>query len=544
VISKKIKKIQVETLQVLEEVLNSPFFSVHSNSKGLKQYKMLARFIESMQKYKKNLEEHSKIKYDWAKTEEILPEQTKQAILDASNLLCSQKVSIEQEIVKTDSQVQLLTKIKDNIEKKWKRILKMSQDLNQKNLKWVEEVKILKELRKQLAHDSLFVAVEVVSAYRYPNPIRTNLLEASSEVLTRRYPSFQGNPKFPSNSFSHLVSVKTNGRQYKGVHLLDKLGFFSSTVSGVMSVFQYSLPYPWIIDTYKVFMEFVNSIEEEVYDFTLETGFESRLEILMNEGRAAMIINPSPAHLLALHSLIQCRVNYYLFTSRGLNTENLEFRIANLNIKFNPKFRFYFCSEGVFAETQHLFSVFSMEFEGNDWKNMMFLKILKHIDTEFTLNKEDNYKNLYSHKDQTLFEEKEVVNKLQVSYEKDNPLGFFDFLDEVWNSLFINDSEVPKHQKNFLKEEGELFNMDCPQLLDALYKVHEILLSIKPLLGPFFISSRMYLDMVLDTIKDFYHTTTDINFSQMTASVDAIIYSLFSFICNSMPSKEATIMLS
>ena len=540
-LNKKLKKIQVDSLPYLEEVISSPLFSNHLNGKGYKQYRLLSRFIEAMFKYRRVLEEHTKVKVDWAKTEEVLPEQIQQAVSEANSRLTGQKIVNEQETLRVDSQIQLLSKIKDNIEKKWKRILKMSQDLNQKNLKWIEELKTLKELKKNLAHDSLFVAVELVSALRFRNPVRGVLMEAAAEILARRYPGFVGVPKFPSNGFNHLLSIMTNGKMYRGLHLLDKLAFFCKSVAGVMGVFRYALPYPWVLDTFKVFTEFLHSAEEDIYEFSLETGFENKLEVLMNEGRAAVIVNPSQAALLALHSLIQCRVNYYLFRSRGISTENLEFRIANVTIKFNPKFRLYFCSDSIFEESQHLFSIFSLELEGQDWKQMMYLKILKHIDTEFTSNKEDNYKNLYSHKDQTLFEEKEVVNKLQVEYNKENPLGFFDFLDEVWNSLFINDSEVPKHQKHLFKEEGELFTVDCPQLLDSLHRIYEICVQIQDQVSPFQISARMYLDMVLDTIKDFYHNTTDINFAQMTASVDAIVYSLFCFIYNSMPNQQATV---
>lgn len=540
-LSKKLKKIQPETVQFCDDIINFPLYSIYNNPKGQKQYKTLARYIESISKYKKLIEEHQKLKQEWAKTNETLDDRVKSAISEASKELIHKKNGLIQEGNALESQVQILTKIKDNIEKKWKRILKMSQDLNQKNLKWIDEVKNLKVLRKNLSQDSVYIAFEIASAFKHPNPLRAKVLEIGAEIVGKRYPGFTGVPKFPSNLFSHFTSVKTNGKVYKGVHVLDRLSFFESTVAGVKSVFRYSLPYPCIIDPYKIFEEFIHSEEEEIMNLTLEAGFENKLENIVSEGKAAIVVNPTPALFLALNSLIQCRNNFYLFKSRGLSTDNLEFRIANITIKFNPHFRFYVCIDNPSSIFAKNFTTFSMELEGNDWETMIFYKIQKHIDPEYAANREENYKNLYSHKDQTLFEEKEVVSKLQIEYNKENPLGFFEFLDDVWNSLFINDSEVPKHQKNYLKEENEIFSIDCAQLMEGLHKVYYILSTVNSLIQPFDISKRMFVEMVLDCVKDFYHNTNDINFSQLALNVEAIVYSLFTWIYTSMPTKQATL---
>ena len=542
-ITKKIRKIQIESLSLLEEVHVHPLLTTYNGPKGIKAYRLLYRFIDFMMKYKRVHDDYLELKQEWAKTEELLPMQAREAIEEASSELLIKLSEITESISVIEDRISSLQSTHENIEKIRPRAQQIIRSLNQKKLKWQEHISRLELTQSNLFSNAVFISFQVLVIFSIPNPIRSQLLENAANLIQSRDSAFAGIPKFPSQSFSHLLDLQLLGEDCKGSHVQSSSSFFQQIVAGIKAVFNFDLPYPLIVDPYNVFKDFV-SIEEgdELTLITLDAGFEEVLDKIMEGGRAALIVNPSTAMYKAINILITTRIQYFLCKSRGLPYEDLNIRIANQFIKFNPSFRLYICCDFLNSEETELFTVFSMEMDGIEWKNMLLSKIQKQLDTMEYSSKAETLKSTFATKDQTLVDDKEAIRLLQGDIKSQTSIDFFDLLHNIWKILHIQEFDIPKLQKSMIKDEPE----DCPDfqnLLEELYRFHRILSFTNHLTRPYIIHPSTLVDMILDSVRELSHNSPDFALSHLAASLDVMLYILLCWIHSSMPAASGLVFV-
>ena len=537
-IVKKIRKIVIENVIIIEEMHTHPLLMTYNGAKGVKCYRLLMKFIENIWKYKKNHEEYILRKVDWAKTEENQAADVKIAIEEVSTKLLSELAEINDSKSKIQDKISTLQETQENIEKIRPKAQKIIRNLNQRKIKWIEDIASLEKTRESLYSDSVFITFKILIAYEYPNPIRQQLIEEASIMIQSRDSTFPGIPKCPSAYFSHLLELQMIGKKWKGYHILSSTSFFQETVAGIRSAFTFYLPYPYIIDPFKVFQEFVTIEEEDdLALLTLEAGFEQLLDRQMTGGKAALIISPSPSMHKALENLINTRMKYCMNRYRGLPCDNLTIRIANQLIEFNPNFRLYICGSQPTPEINEKFTVFSMELEGIEWKNMLFSKIQQNLDAVEYATRLDVFKNSVVNKDQGNQDDKEAIEILHMEIDSQDSLSFFDFLQKIGKIILSSEHELTKVQKSMIKEESEIEIIECPEALDELYRFHKILSFTNSLTKPYTLYPSTLIDMIIDSIRELNHNSTDLLLvNQLNSSVDIIVYILLSWIYSSMPS--------
>jgi Hydrolytic ATP binding site of dynein motor region/P-loop containing dynein motor region/Dynein heavy chain AAA lid domain len=545
-VSKKIKKIQVENQFSIENIVSNPLFSSFNGLKGLKSYKILANLIESLIKYKRSYDDLTKIKQDWIKTEEIFPIQIKEAIDIASNKLLAQILEIDKKIKFYKEEISKLRRNNENLEKIQPKAHIIIRNLNQKKIKWIEEITYLEKTKQGLYGKSVFLAFSILLINSLPYSRRQVLLEEASNLITLRDSTFPGIPKYPSVYHKQLEDLQTCGKEWKGCHALSTSSYFRATIASILSVFKYNLPYPMVIDPFKVFLEFIISEEQDdLTIITLDAQFERIVDRLMTEGKAGLIINPSASVYTALRNIINARVKYCISRSRNLPCDSLSIRIANQTIKFNPNFRLYICCDQCPKESTETFTIFSMDLEGSDWKSLVYCKLKQELDP-IEYNKLDSIKNSFATKtqNQALTEEKELIKMLNKNYIANNSIDFMEFFQKISKSIYINELDVAKLQKSITKQEIDLDPADCQDLLEELCRFDKTLTFTGTLTSPYVLPRNTFVDMVLDTVREITHNSPDLGLKHIAYYSDVIIYMLFTWVYSSMPRHESLVFMA
>lgn len=541
---KKIKKIQIEAVLYNQDVVTNPFYTTFAGNKGQKAYKTLVKLVEAIHKYKSKLDELGTLRQEWQKTEDEHPEQIKEAVGQVSEELMSILTQVNEAILKIEIRMSNLNETQENIERIRPKAHQILRNLNQKKIKWQDEILVLEKAMDSLSSYSTYISFMILVAFTLPNPLRNNILEAGAELVKLRDQNFQGVPKSPSMHFDHVIELQTKGKRWKGYHILSNLSFFQQVVAGVKAVFNFYLPYPMIIDPFKIFEEFIHEDEgDDLTVLTLDAGFEHVLDKLMAEGRAALIVNPSYSMRLALVNLIGTRIKYFISRSRKLPHENLTIRIANQFIKFNPNFRLYICSDTIIPEFSEMFTVLSMEMEGNEWKTMLYAKIQKHLDPIEYTTKLENLKSTYMQKDQSTMEDKEAVKILTAGFSSENPLEFFTFLQKIWKTLYISEYDIPKIHKSYFKDDTDHEIFECPEALDELYQFYKIIMFTNNVTKPYVIQESTLVDMIIDTIRELSHIVPDLTIPRLSQSTEVLSYILLVWIYSTMPSYSGLILI-
>lgn len=122
--------------------------------------------------------------------------------------------------------------------------------------------------------------------------------------------------------------------------------FFKQSAAAISAVFKLDLPYPLIHDTNGVAAKFIKDYEgKNLETMILEAGFEQKLNKAMIEGKAVLIINPTPSVYRILTPVIAMRSQVCFENFRGTNLAlKRTIKISESPCIFNMAFRLYICA--------------------------------------------------------------------------------------------------------------------------------------------------------------------------------------------------------
>ncbi|CAG9319435.1 unnamed protein product [Blepharisma stoltei] len=558
---KKLRRIKLETIPDLSEVLNHPAVRDFGGNRLQKSFKAIYRIIDTCQRYKTLSEQYDIKENEWAEAEKLLP-------IEKENLRAKEKAKIIESLSKLEperealkNQIQKLSKLIETINNQKPKAAVLTRAMKAHRMKWVHEINECQGQSEQLYGNSIILAFMLLKGLHYRHPQRDTLIDELCQFLISKEVKFHKSQK----ALIHQLTFDPFFYEKCNLILPDSL-FFKQSAAAISAVFELDLPYPLIYDTNGVAARFIQEREaKNLETLMLEAGFEQKLSKAMIEGKAILVINPSPSIYKVLTPIISLRSQVSFENLRGNKSETAkQIKISTKLCPFNMDFRLYICTR----EVPHTFVKSMMTFismdlmEPSSWKSYEYSRIVELVDNKDYLAKLKQYGNEINTKETSKNAEEELLRyiaddnftdiladeqSLEAIYKKWKKAYTFDTEGfdkknmtksfDVRSPTAIYDKRVRTFEPPSENDAPIILMAELQGFLDELYGILKSIDILNGEFGCYSISSHIFSVLIDISIAEFQKEGELPGVDQLAANSGSIVYRIVVRICNSLPTN-------